>query len=83
MKTATKSSSYKYWKYVPIHTGKLLVIYHCSALVMKGFEQDYTINKYAKMVNIWYNPTKYHGINSSYYKVPDTGEMCWPMSGDA
>ena len=48
MWTVTKSSGYKYWEYVIIHTDNLLIIFHHDALVMKGFDQYYTLKKDTK-----------------------------------
>ena len=82
MSAATKFGGFKYWEYVLIHTGNLLVIYHLSDLVMKGFHKAYILKVYPKTGKKWYKPSTYLGADLAKFQVSDTGETRWSMSGD-
>ena len=81
MSVATNPYGYKYWEYIIVNYDDLLVIYHCSNLVMKGFDTSYTLNTDANGKK-WSEKTAYLGSGIAKFQVPDTGETYWSISGE-
>ena len=64
-----------------MHSDDLLVIYHRANRVMKGFDKVYTLKPDASGKQ-WAESTMYFGADIIKFQVPDTGEMCWSVSGN-
>ena len=58
-----------------MHSDYLLVISHCTNLVMKGFDTVYTLKPEANGRK-WANPRTYLGADIVEFHVPDIGETC-------
>ena len=81
MCASTNSDGYKYWGYIIVHSDYLLVISHCTNLVMKGFDTVYTLKPDAKGKK-WAKPMTYLGADIEKFQVPYTGEACRSMSSN-
>ena len=75
MCASTNPDGYKYWGYIIVHSGYLLVISNRTNLFMKGFDTVYTLKIDANRKK-WAEPTTYLGADIDKVQVPDTRYTC-------